>query len=128
MIPGDTLHRLAALVCHPRSVAQIVEPAIADLQHEWKAARTFGRRAHVLLEGYGTVLIAIGCVGRYWAVLSRQARAAWLPVCVLSGMTLMQVLPSWRGWLPLVAWVLLTTILNAGLKPCAADVGRPANH
>jgi hypothetical protein len=184
MIPGRFLHHLARLVCAARSVEQIVEPALADLQYEWKAVRTISRRAQVLLEGYAAVVIAIGwitsrtffgnvvsltwrdgfpmpamfvvimlligmaeswvrtgtifsmwgqrlatietrhlwalipslMIGRYWRELTWAARAIWLPVGVTSTLIATQFLPILRGWLPLIVWVLVTTVINAGLK------------
>ena len=54
MIPGRTLHRLAALICAARSLERIVEPAIADLQKEYANAAA-NRAAWVLLRGYVAV-------------------------------------------------------------------------
>ena len=51
MIPGRTLHRLAALVCSAKSLERIVEPAIADLQRE--------RRFMAIITSYPAVLRVI---------------------------------------------------------------------
>jgi hypothetical protein len=59
MMPGRTLHRLAARICSPESLERIVEPAIADLQSEYAHAVASGahvRRAKALLSGYTAVL------------------------------------------------------------------------
>ena len=45
MMPGRTLHRLAAHICSAKTLERVVEPAIADLQKEF-AAR-IARRARV---------------------------------------------------------------------------------
>ena len=39
MMPGRTLHRLATHICSAKTLERIVEPAIADLQKEFAAAR-----------------------------------------------------------------------------------------
>ena len=39
MMPGRTLHRLAARLCSAKTLERIVEPAIADLQKEYADAR-----------------------------------------------------------------------------------------
>ncbi len=58
MLPGRTVHRLAARLCSERSLEHIVEPAIADLQKEYSDARARPRaiRARVLIIGYFAVL------------------------------------------------------------------------
>jgi hypothetical protein len=58
MIPGRTLHRLAARVCSAKTLERVVEPAIADLQKEYASA-VFGstpQLAWVLLRGYLAIL------------------------------------------------------------------------
>ena len=54
MIPGRALHRLAGRICSERSIARVVEPAIADFQKEYAdaALRSPLARAWVLLSGY----------------------------------------------------------------------------
>ena len=62
MIPGRSLHRLAARLCTPKALERIVEPTIADLQNEHANAasgRTLARRAPILLAGYVAVLEVI---------------------------------------------------------------------
>lgn len=58
MMPGRTLHRLAARVCSPTTLERIVEPAIADLQKEWAGspAADASRRLRILLSGYVAIL------------------------------------------------------------------------
>jgi len=57
MIPGRRLHRLAAYICSDRSIASVVEPAIADFQNEYADAALHSplARARVLLSGYAGV-------------------------------------------------------------------------
>jgi hypothetical protein len=53
MTPGHILHRLATLVCSPRSMERIVEPAIADLQAESRRQRQPSlRRIAAVCAGY----------------------------------------------------------------------------
>jgi hypothetical protein len=54
VIPGRLLHRLAACICIERSLARVVEPAIADFQKEYAdvALHPPFTRAQVLLSGY----------------------------------------------------------------------------
>jgi hypothetical protein len=54
MMPGRKLHRLAGRICSPRTLEQVVEPAIADLQREYGDMRLCSplTRACVLLAGY----------------------------------------------------------------------------
>jgi hypothetical protein len=57
MIPGTTLHRLAAYICSAKTLERVVEPAIADLQKEYADARLRStlQRAWVLLFSYTAV-------------------------------------------------------------------------
>ena len=61
MIPGRALHRLAVWVCTGKALAQIIEPAIADLQNEFREADAAGpvKRLRVLSAGYGAILRVI---------------------------------------------------------------------
>ena len=49
MMPGRTLHRLAAHICSAKTLEHVVEPAIADLQKDMPALRVLSRRGLVLL-------------------------------------------------------------------------------
>ncbi len=57
MMPGTTLHRLAAYICSAKTLERVVEPAIADLQKEYADAGLRSRleRARILLFGYAGV-------------------------------------------------------------------------
>ena len=60
MMPGTTLHRLAAHLCSAKTLERVVEPAIADLQKEYAASS--GRawqRGWILLSGYSAILKVI---------------------------------------------------------------------
>jgi hypothetical protein len=76
MIPGRTLHRLAARICSPKSLERIVEPAIADLQSEYAHAVASGahvRRAKALLSGYAAVLeVMIMCAFQEPSAMNRE--------------------------------------------------------
>ena len=65
MIPGRALHRLAAGVCSAKMLEHVVEPAIADLQKEYRSgsARHSFRRAWILLAGYCAILKVIAICG-----------------------------------------------------------------
>ena len=52
---GRRLHQWANRVCSPQTMEQLIEPVIADLQHEHeraKASRRLVRAGIVLLRGY----------------------------------------------------------------------------
>jgi lipopolysaccharide export LptBFGC system permease protein LptF len=57
MMPGRTLHRLAANLCSAKMLERVVEPAIADLQKEHGDARLCSplTRARVLVAGYAGI-------------------------------------------------------------------------
>ena len=57
MIPGRTLHRLAARLCSTNTLERVVEPAIADLQNEFAETAPTDqiRRARTLLRGYAAI-------------------------------------------------------------------------
>ena len=55
MIPGRTLHRLAAHICSTHTLEQIVEPAIADFQKEYATADK-SVRGLALIRGYAAIL------------------------------------------------------------------------
>jgi hypothetical protein len=66
--PGDRLRAFAARVCSVRALERIIDPAVADLQHEYDSAMGDGRqwRAHIaLLVGYvGLAKVLIVCALR----------------------------------------------------------------
>lgn len=59
MIPGRTLHRLAAQICSAKTLERVVEPAIADLQKEYAGANRAWLRVWVLLSGYCAIVKVI---------------------------------------------------------------------
>lgn len=81
MIPGRTLHRLAARVCSERSFERVVEPAIADFQNEYAEidAHSQAKRALVLIRGYAGVLEGIAMT---LLSVSQNDRRALLRTCV----------------------------------------------
>ena len=52
MLPGTFLHRLSRRSLSQTTVESVIEPLLADFQHEWKMARTSGTRTAVLVRGY----------------------------------------------------------------------------
>lgn len=67
MIPGRALHRVAVALCSPAFCQRVVEPLLADLQHEWWAAEGFLRCARILVSGYGA----------FWRTFAFHALRAW---------------------------------------------------
>jgi hypothetical protein len=59
MIPGRTLHRLAARICSANTLERVVEPVIADLQKEFAGAGSASRRVWILFAGYAATLQVI---------------------------------------------------------------------
>jgi hypothetical protein len=61
MIPGRLVHRLASHLCEAKALDRVIEPPIADLQHEYSAAlgRTSTERIGILFNGYVAILEAI---------------------------------------------------------------------
>jgi hypothetical protein len=52
MTPGLWLHRIARAVCSTESCRQVLEPAIADVQHDYARSADSVRRGQALLRGY----------------------------------------------------------------------------
>jgi hypothetical protein len=40
MKPGSVLHRIARVTCTSDHYERVLEPALADLEHEWDGARS----------------------------------------------------------------------------------------
>jgi hypothetical protein len=61
MIPGRLVHRLASHLCEAKALDRVIEPAIADLQHEYSAAvgRTSTERVWILFKGHVALLEVI---------------------------------------------------------------------
>jgi hypothetical protein len=67
MIPGRALHRLAIALCSPAFCEQVVEPLLADFQHECLRAIGRWRRLLTLVSGYGA----------FWRTFGAHALRAW---------------------------------------------------
>ncbi len=54
LLPGQLLRRVAQRFCSPSTLEHVVDPIVADMQHEWNAARerSSTARAWVRLAGY----------------------------------------------------------------------------
>ncbi len=59
MIPGHLLHRVAVVVCSPAFCDHVVEPLLADLQHEWVEASTLRIRTSACIHGYASFWVAL---------------------------------------------------------------------
>jgi hypothetical protein len=61
---GTVLHRISRTLCSPRLQRAVLEPAIADLQHDYAGA-TATARARALVSGYAAFWRSFGwCLGR----------------------------------------------------------------
>jgi hypothetical protein len=60
-LPGQRLREIASKLCSPATIEHLVDPIVADLQHEWNAAGQRSRltRAWVRLRGYAAFTQAI---------------------------------------------------------------------
>jgi hypothetical protein len=108
MIPGRTLHRLANALCAPAFCERVIDPLLADFQHEWLHTEGFSRRVLTLASGYGA----------FWCTFAIHAARAWRNEIV--GM-------SWRDAFPFPgvlgilivslslshAWVTTGSVMNA---------------
>jgi hypothetical protein len=90
MIPGRTLHRLAARLCSPKSLARIVEPAIADLQREYldAVAQPPLRRSCVLLAAYFAVLKVMAFTMVHPTVFSPEDRRVLSRTLAVAGVVI----------------------------------------
>ena len=68
MIPGRVLHRVATTLCSPIFSERVVEPLIADLQHEWRTAIGLVQALRTLASGYAA----------FWRALGLHALQVWL--------------------------------------------------
>ena len=125
MIPGRTLHRLAARICSDKTLERVVEPAIADLQKEYAAATQFPRGAWILLSGYFAIVTVMTiCVSRAPLPSGDEQRAivktlAW-SVAMMIAVTALLMLPP----LSLVEGE-RSSIFLAGLVPQALPLAIP---
>jgi lipopolysaccharide export LptBFGC system permease protein LptF len=77
MMPGRTLHRLAARICSANTLERVVEPAIADFQKEYADAGLHSplMRARVLLSGYAGVWEGIAMTALEMSPVETDRRA-----------------------------------------------------
>jgi len=76
MMPGRTLHRLAVSLCSAKTLEQIVEPAIADLQKEYASADRASRRVWILLSGYCAIVKVIAICALSLPTMTDEERRA----------------------------------------------------
>jgi len=86
-LPGSSLHRFLARWVHSDTLHDVVEPAIADLQHEAQDSAGRWRRSLILVRGYAALLRALFLAGvRPTGVI---ARAGALIALSIAGAALM---------------------------------------
>jgi len=109
--PGDRLHRLATRVCSERTRRRLIDPAVADLQSEFAAARRTGSRWRTLTTlgaGYLSIakVLAIAACGDLrdetltWRPEERAGawRGIRVAVVTTAAATLLFVVPSVSGF------------------------------
>ena len=105
MMPGRTLHRLAALVCSAHTLEQVVEPAIADLQKEYEVAGSDSRRsrAGILIGGYAAIVeVMLMCALQPMAVTDSERQGigrtlAWSASFTAAVAVALMLPPLWMG-------------------------------
>ena len=126
MIPGRTLHRLAAHICSAKTLEQVVEPAIADFQREYVSAGRSSalRRAWVLFDGYFAVLEVLMC-GLGVSIATDDDRRAIIRILAWS-LTLTVAFIGLLMLPPLsIVEARLSSIFLAGLIPQAVPLAIP---
>jgi hypothetical protein len=127
MMPGRTLHRLAARICSAKTFERGVEPAIADLQNEFFAVdqRNVFRCVTVLVGGYVAILKVIIMCALSVSVATDDHRRAIIRTMAWS-LTLTVVVTGLLVLPPLsIVEGSLTSILLAGLIPQAVPLAIP---
>lgn len=88
-LPGRRALALAERLFAPETVERVIEPAVADLQHEWQAAADKRKPAVRRGGNYRLALVMLGCVGQGalrlpWHVLLFAVGLAFTGVWVLT--------------------------------------------
>jgi hypothetical protein len=126
MMPGRTLHRFASRLCSSNTRARVVEPAIADLQKEYAAARGAGSRAWILFRGYSAIFKVIAiCALRVSSTTQDERRAlsrtfAW-SVGSIAAFSALLTLPPLLQW-SMRRWEAAITVIPQAL-PLAIPMG-----
>ena len=86
MIPGRALHRLAARICSEKTLERVVEPALADLQKEYRGAdaSSVWRRAWIVIAGYSAILKAMAICAVSVSVAATDERRALIATLIWS--------------------------------------------
>ena len=129
MMPGRTLHRLAALVCSAKTLERVVEPAIADLQKEYESAESYSRlrRVRVLVGGYAAILeVMLMCALQGPASTDEEGRVlvrtlVW-SVAFVVGVTALLMLPPLLNIDHAWTWFSATTLVPQAV-PLAIPIG-----
>jgi hypothetical protein len=109
MVPGRALHRLASVVCCTNALTHIVEPALADFQNEYAAARR-DRRLRILIAGYiAMVEVTVMAVLEFSTVPHDEQR------------TLMRMF-AWAGGVALMIASMLVAFIIVAFEPQLSEM------
>ena len=127
LMPGRTLHRFATHLCSAKTLERVVEPAIADLQKEYAAARSASSRVWALLLGYLAVLKVMALCAASVPSSGDDRRAvasalAWSTVMFVVVFALLVLLPLYSFQNIPRGWYAATTLVPQAL-PLAIPIG-----
>jgi len=129
-MPGRTLHRIAALLCTTKTLEQVVEPAIADLQKEYGGVIE-GRsllRARILLRGYSSLLKVLAMCALSIQTDTEDERnmlaqtLGWSLGFVIASTTLFILPPLYHWGDALRGWEVVLTLVPQAV-PLAIPIG-----
>jgi len=130
MMPGSTLHRVAARICSRKTLERVVEPTIADFQKEFASASATDllRRTWILLSGYSAILKVIAiCAGSISVASDAErrtlTRALTWSLALIAGLTGLLILPPLYGFDDAIrGWYAAATIVPQAV-PLAIPIG-----
>jgi hypothetical protein len=106
MTPGTRLRSWAGRLCSPATMQRLIDPVVADLQHEYGTANGDAlsrKRGWILLRGYAA----------FWTMLAMQIPMAWMGQ-TMRRLTLSDDRAAGRGVLSaIVTMIVLTAVLIA---------------
>ena len=130
MMPGRTLHRLATRICTRKTLEQIVEPAIADLQKDYSrviAGQSF-LRVGILLRGYWSLLkVLVMCALSIHRDIEGERNVlaqtlGWSLGCVVASAALLILPPLYHWGDALSGWYVAMTLVPQAV-PLAIPIG-----